>query len=161
MPRSVLSRMARQPYLCDCLLCSLLSFYVILQRFIHDVLLDPIDGPGRVATLIEQARESSVTHKSAITDHAMEENHVIDWGKGKVVDREAQRQTRWIKEALWIRRTPMCMNRDAGSYQLSHTWDQVISRSRAPWFPGHVLHRAVNNQDVIKMSDGHRNIVIR
>ena len=24
------------------------------------------------------------------------------------------------------------MNRDAGSYQLSHTWDQVISRSRAP-----------------------------
>ena len=50
----------------------------------------------------------------------------------EVVDREAQRQTRWIKEALWIRKTPMCMNRDAGSYQLSHTWDQVISRSRAP-----------------------------
>jgi len=24
------------------------------------------------------------------------------------------------------------------------------------WFPGHVLHQAVNNQDVIKMSDGHR-----
>jgi len=23
------------------------------------------------------------------------------------------------------------MNRDAGSYQLSHTWNQVISRSRA------------------------------
>jgi len=23
-----------------------------------------------------------------------------------VVDREAQRQTRWIKEALWIRKTP-------------------------------------------------------
>jgi len=50
----------------------------------------------------------------------------------KVVDREAQRQTRWIKEALWIRKTLMCMNRDAGSYQLSHTWNQVISRSRAP-----------------------------
>jgi len=26
---------------------------------------------------------------------------------------------------------PICMNRDAGSYQLSHTWDKVISRSRA------------------------------
>jgi len=25
----------------------------------------------------------------------------------------------------------------------------------------HVLHRAVNNRDVIKMSDGHRNVVIR
>ena len=30
------------------------------------------------------------------------------------------------------RKTPMNMNRDAGSHQLSHTWDQVISRSRAP-----------------------------
>ena len=49
MPRSVLSHMARQPCLCDC-----------------------------------------VTHKSAITDHAVEENHVIDWDKAKVVDREAQ-----------------------------------------------------------------------
>jgi len=27
--------------------------------------------------------------------------------------------------------------------------------------PGHVLHRAVNNQDVIKMSDRHRNVVVR
>ena len=97
-----------------------------------------------------QARESSVTHKSAITD----ENHVIDWDKTKVVDREEQQQTRWIKEALWIRKTPICMNWDAGSYKLSHTWDQVTS--------GHVLHQAVNSQqDMIKMSDGHRNVVIR
>jgi len=83
-------------------------------------------------TRASKVSESSVTHKSAVTDHAVEENHVIDWDKAKVVDREAQRQTRWIKEALWIRKTPMCMNRDAGSYQLSHTWDQVISRSRVP-----------------------------
>jgi len=41
-----------------------------------------------------------VTWKSTITDHAVEENHVIDWDKAKVVDREAQRQTRWIREAL-------------------------------------------------------------
>ena len=67
-------------------------------------------------TRASTARESSVTHKLAITDHAVEENHVIDWDKAKVVYREAQRQTRWIKEALWIRKTPMCMNRDAGSY---------------------------------------------
>ena len=55
---------------------------------------------------------------SQVGHHAVEENHVIDWDKVKVVDSEAQRQTRWIKEALWIRKTPMCMNRDAGSYQL-------------------------------------------
>jgi len=34
----------------------------------------------------------------------------------------------------------------------NHTWDQVISKSRA---------RAVNNQEVIKMSDGHQNVIIR
>jgi len=50
----------------------------------------------------------------------------------KVVDKEAQRQTRWIKEAIWIRKTPTCINWNSGTYQLSHTWDQVISRSRAP-----------------------------
>jgi len=37
-------------------------------------------------TRASRARESSVTHKSAITDHSMEENHVIDWDKAKVVD---------------------------------------------------------------------------
>ena len=44
-------------------------------------------------TRASRSSESSVTHKSAITDHAVEENHVIDWDKAKVVDREAQRQT--------------------------------------------------------------------
>jgi len=42
-------------------------------------------------TRAPRARERSVTHKSAITDHAVEENHVIDWDQAKVVDREAQR----------------------------------------------------------------------
>jgi len=37
-----------------------------------------------------RAWDSSVTHKSANTDHAVEENHVIDWHKAEVVDREAQ-----------------------------------------------------------------------
>ena len=41
-------------------------------------------------TQASRARESSVTHKSAITDHAVEENHVIDCDKAKMVDREAQ-----------------------------------------------------------------------
>jgi len=36
-------------------------------------------------TRASRARESSVTHKSAITDHAVEENHVTDWDKAKVV----------------------------------------------------------------------------
>jgi len=48
-------------------------------------------------TRASKARESSVIHKSAITDHAVEDNHVTNWDKAKMVDREAQWQTRWIK----------------------------------------------------------------
>jgi len=35
-----------------------------------------------------------------------------------------------------------------------------LSLQHKSWFPRHVLHQAVNNQDVIKKSDGHRNVVI-
>jgi len=44
-------------------------------------------------TRASRARESSITHKSAIIDHAVEENHVIDWDSVEVAAREAQRQT--------------------------------------------------------------------
>ena len=37
-----------------------------------------------------RARDSSVTHKSAITDHVVEQNHIIDWDSAEVVAREAQ-----------------------------------------------------------------------
>ena len=100
-----------------------------------------------------RAMESNIIHKSAITDYAVEENHVVDWDSAEVVAIQgAQRQTRWIKEAHWIRKTPICMNRDSGSYQLSDTWDQVICGSR----------RFVNNQQAVnKISDGHRTVAIR
>jgi len=41
-------------------------------------------------TRASRARESSIMHKSAITDHAVEENHVIDWDSAEVVFMEAQ-----------------------------------------------------------------------
>ena len=82
---------------------------------------------------------------------AREPCHRLRQGKSGL-QRESQRQTRWIKEAHWIMKTPICVNRDAGSYQLRHTWDQVISRSRAP---------SSCKQDMIKMSYRYRNIVIR
>jgi len=40
-----------------------------------------------------RARESSVTHKSAIKDHAVEENHVISWDKATVKSTARRRQT--------------------------------------------------------------------
>ena len=32
-------------------------------------------------------------------DHALQENHVINWADASVIDRESDRPTRWIKEA--------------------------------------------------------------
>ena len=44
-------------------------------------------------------------HKSAITDHVLTDNHVMDWDNISVLDREEDRTRRWIKEAIWIRKS--------------------------------------------------------
>ena len=73
----------------------------------------------------EKAKESKYTRsmrkmseselsKSAITDHAKQYNHVIDWEGAKIVDTESNKYNRWIKEAIWIRRKSPTMNRDKG-----------------------------------------------
>ena len=57
----------------------------------------------------------------------------IDWKKTTVIDREQDRPTRWIKEAVHIRKEGHpAMNRDEGSYQLSHAFwmRQLIVESR-------------------------------
>ena len=43
----------------------------------------------------------------------------------KVVAMETNRCARWIKEAIWIRKTKPTMNRDEGGYTLSHAWDNA------------------------------------
>ena len=70
---------------------------------------------------------SAESNRSALTDHAVQENHVISWSAASVIDRESDRSTRWIKEAVHIRKEgPRSMNRDEGSYQLSHTYDRFL-----------------------------------
>ena len=58
-------------------------------------------------------------NKSAVTDHASQHNHAIDWDNVEVVDKESTRFTRWVKEAIWIRKTE--------SFKLSHVWDQSLA----------------------------------
>jgi len=68
-------------------------------------------------------------NKSAITDHATQENHVIviNWSQATVIDREPERFIRWIKEAIHIRKEgQQAMNRDEGSYQLCHAYDRFL-----------------------------------
>jgi len=74
----------------------------------------------RTASLMEYG-------KSALTDHVNQANHTIDWKKTTVIDREQDCPTRWIKEAVHIRKEGhQAMNRDEGSYQLSHAYDSFL-----------------------------------
>jgi len=66
-------------------------------------------------------------NKSALTDHAAQDNHVINWSQAMVIDREPERFIRWIKEAIHIRKEgQQAMNRDERSYQLSHACDRFL-----------------------------------
>ncbi|XP_070537052.1 uncharacterized protein [Ptychodera flava] len=74
-------------------------------------------------------RKSSMTdqHKSAITDHVVATNHNIAWEEANIVDRESDKTTRWIKEAIWIRRRgENILNKDEGAYKLHNIFDQLI-----------------------------------
>ena len=76
-----------------------------------------------------QTRKESVTEqsKSAIADHAIQQNHMINWDDTKVLQKECDASTRFIRESIWIRkRGPAVMNRDEGAYHLSHVYDPLL-----------------------------------
>jgi len=78
-----------------------------------------VDSIIGIFTRAEKTRTASICNKSAITDHVCNENLVIDRANVKVIDRESDKAGRLIREAIWITKTDN-MNRDEGSYQLSH-----------------------------------------
>ena len=65
-------------------------------------------------------------HKSAITDHMTQQNHIVDWEGAKFVNRESDWRTSGIKEAIWIRKTKDSINRDEARYRLSHLYDDFL-----------------------------------
>ena len=70
---------------------------------------------------------TSEHHKSAITDHVCQNNHIMNWEASEVVEQESDKFKRWIKESICIRSNTPTMNRDEGAYQPSPIWTQVIS----------------------------------
>ena len=64
--------------------------------------------------------------KSAIKDHARDNNHVMNWADSAILHKEGDRYRRWIRESLWIRRRRSTLNRDERGYELSHIWDPLI-----------------------------------
>jgi len=43
-------------------------------------------------------------NKSAVTDHVVNENHVIGWDEVSILGREGNRSARWIRESIEIRK---------------------------------------------------------
>ena len=52
----------------------------------------------------------------------------MDWNNTKIVDRESNKNRRWIKEAIQVRKLEagVPMNRDEGGYELAHIWDPLL-----------------------------------
>ena len=85
-----------------------------------------VDSTNRIFTRHTRTEAQGQFHKSAITDHTTRHNHLIDWDNVTVKDNESNRLRRWIKESIQIRANKDNMNRDIGSYTLSHVWDRLV-----------------------------------
>ena len=114
-----------------CTGCQLVSTYQVWSKIEIVKFIKQITGTHDLSvihnsrTFTRSHRASSLTehNKSALTNHATQENHVINWSQETVIDREPERFTRWIKKAIHIRKEEQqAMNRDEGSYQLSHAY---------------------------------------
>ena len=51
----------------------------------------------RAFTRSQRSSTSAEFKRSALTDHAVQENHVINWADASVIDRESDRSVRWIR----------------------------------------------------------------
>ena len=84
-----------------------------------------------ICTRASRKASQSTVHKSAITDHVVDNNHVIDWEGAQIVGRECNKYKRWIKEAISIRKAGCTMNRDEGQYHLSHMFDDLLLEKKS------------------------------
>jgi len=74
-------------------------------------------------------------NKSAVTDHAISLNHVINWDHAKVIDRESNRMDRCIREAIHFRkRTRQVDEPRRGVLPTStHLWLLTVRHSNTWW----------------------------
>ena len=74
------------------------------------------DLPSTSQTRSARKDSTSIRHKSAISDHAHQQNHIINWGQVSSIDREENRLKRQIRESISIcQHKTEVMNRDEGS----------------------------------------------
>ena len=88
---------------------------------------------GKKFTRANRKESTTEQHKSAVTDHIAQENHTIDWDAASILDKDYDKQKRWIREAIWIRKQgAKIINRDEGIYSLNHVYDPLLT----PKLPG-------------------------
>ena len=89
-----------------------------------------LESKERRYTRSEKQVSEGKLHKSAVTDHVMRTNHVIDWEGARVIDHDCHLRSRQVRESIWIRRNGKeVLNRDQGAFQLSHVYDGLIAKS--------------------------------
>ena len=97
----------------------------------------------------KQATQRFVSLKSS------HDSDVIDWAKAIVIDRQSDRPTSWIKEAIHIyKEGQQATNHDKGSYQLSHAYDRFPDttavrcvRIQKNWVPAFFWWRPLREVD--------------
>ena len=78
---------------------------------------------------------SSKLHKSAISDHVAKENHFINWKDCSILARDPFKFSRWVREAVYIRKEKDTLNRDIGQFNLSSVYDPILSKSASQQTP--------------------------
>ena len=70
----------------------------------HKKEADKVESKNK--NLTRQARKQLVGEqsKSAIADHALQNNHVINWDDAKVLQMESEASARYKRESIWIRK---------------------------------------------------------
>ena len=97
--------------------------------------------PLGVSTRSNRTESVGELHKSAITDHMVDNNHIPDWENARVLDRESFVLDRQIRESIWIRKSSTNMNRDEGSYKLPHVYDKLLHSTRPKGAKGGATNR--------------------
>ena len=89
-------------------------------------------------TRSQKKQADTTINKSALSDHVAQNNHTINWKGSKIVARDSNKFTRWIREAIHIQKeTGHSMNRDMGQYKLSPTYVPILSDNNAGIPPSH------------------------
>ena len=64
--------------------------------------------------------------KSMITDHAVQESHVIDWKEAKVIDKGSKYKPVGYEKPPGLERAVQVSNRAQGAYSLSHGYEHLL-----------------------------------